>query len=43
MSKITEYTLSTRFDSNDVLLKDGSAGSKNLRRLLASRLNNERK
>ena len=28
MSKITEYTLSTRFDSNDVLLKDGSAGTK---------------
>ena len=28
MSKITEYTLATRFDSNDVLLKDGSAGTK---------------
>lgn len=28
MSKITEYTLATRFESNDVLIKDGSAGTK---------------
>ena len=31
MSKITEYALATRFDSNDVLLKDGSAGTKTIK------------
>lgn len=29
MSKITEYTLATRFDADDVLLKDGTNGTKN--------------
>lgn len=31
MSKITEYTLATRFDANDVLLKDGTNGTKTIK------------
>lgn len=31
MSKITEYTSATRFDANDVLIKDGIAGTKTIK------------
>lgn len=31
MSKITEYTSVTRFDANDILIKDGSAGTKTIK------------
>lgn len=31
MSKITEYASVTRFDANDILIKDGSAGTKTIK------------